>query len=273
MNPLPLKFGCQTFTWEMLGGGWSGGPDDLVAAIAAGGYAGIEITDTMIGSYAGRAPDFVRRLDDAGLALVAFTMGSPGGFTEPDAAAADLEAAARWVDFAARFPGATLTMGSATAMSGGAREDKFAVAGGIYDRAAEIGRAAGVGVAVHPSSHRDTLLLTRADYDRLFALLDPGVGWVPDTGHILRGGQEIAGTLAAHLHRVRYLHLKDVDRDGGWAMLGTGGCDVRGAIAAVGRAPHFNGWIVVEEEAASAASDPAGAVRADRATLTRLGFP
>ncbi len=68
----------------------------------------------------------------------------------------------------------------------------------VYNRAAEIGREAGVTVAVHPSSHHNTLLFTRADYDQIFALLEPQVGWVPDTGHILRGGQSIGDTLAAH---------------------------------------------------------------------------
>jgi len=29
-----LKVGCQTYTWEMLGTGWTGEPDDLLAAIA-----------------------------------------------------------------------------------------------------------------------------------------------------------------------------------------------------------------------------------------------
>lgn len=27
-----FKVGCQTFTWEMLGAGWSGTADDLLAA-------------------------------------------------------------------------------------------------------------------------------------------------------------------------------------------------------------------------------------------------
>ena len=72
MSLRALRFGCQTYTWEMLGEAWTGGPDDLVQAVAEGGYAGIEITDTMIGSYATRAKDFARRLDDVGLALVSF---------------------------------------------------------------------------------------------------------------------------------------------------------------------------------------------------------
>lgn len=272
MSAAPLKFGCQTFTWEMLGSAWAGGPDDLVAAIAEGGYAGIEITDTMIGSYAGRPGDFARRLEDAGLTLAAFAFGSESGFTEAGQVGADLDMARRWADFAAHFPGAVVSMGSATVKSDGPREDKFAVAAEVYNRSAEIGQAAGVAVAVHPSSHHNTLLFDRADYDRIFALLDPGVGWVPDTGHILRGSQDIGDTLATHRDRIRYLHLKDVDRAGDWAMLGAGSCDIPAVIAAVREAPRFNGWIVVEEESATAAADPAGAVRTNRRTLREIGI-
>ena len=85
----------------------------------------------MIGSYAARAAAFARRLEDAGLALVSFAFGSDSGFTESAGVAADLEAARRWVDFAAHFPGALVSMGSATVMSEGARADKFA-RGGRY---------------------------------------------------------------------------------------------------------------------------------------------
>lgn len=267
-----LRFGCQTFTWEMLGARWTGAPDDLIRAIADGGYAGIEITDTMIGAYAGRAAAFARRLDDAGLALVSFAFGSESGFTERRQIPADLEAARRWVDFATHFPGALVSIGSATIVSEGARDDKFAVAAEVYNRATEIGRDAGVTVAVHPSSHHGTLLYNRADYDRIFDLLEPRVGWVPDTGHILRGGQSMADTLAAHRDRIHYVHLKDVDAQGAWAMLGEGSCDILAVISAVRQAPRFNGWVVVEEESETAASDPIAAVRANLETLRHLGI-
>jgi sugar phosphate isomerase/epimerase len=270
MNPSQLKFGCQTYTWEMLGATWTDGPDDLIEAIADAGYTGIEITDTMIGSYAGRANDFARRLDEAGLALVSLAFGSDGGFTERGRTSADLDAARRWVDFAAQFPGAMVSMGSATVMSEVARDEKFAIAAETYNRANEIGRAAGVAVAVHPSSHHNTLLFSRADYDQIFALLDPQMGWVPDTGHILRGGQSIEDTLGAHRDRIRYIHLKDVDQQGHWAMLGKGICPIAIVSSGAQQAPHFNGWIVVEEESDVAASNPAVAVRANRDTLRLL---
>ncbi|WP_279483622.1 sugar phosphate isomerase/epimerase [Aureimonas sp. SK2] len=268
-----LKVGCQTYTWEMLGERFAGGPDDLLDAVAAGGYAGIEITDTMIGAYGSQPEAFARALEARGLALVAFTMSSKSGFTEVDEVEADIEAARRWIDFTGRFPGAILSMGSATVMSDGPREAKFRVAAEVYERAAEIGRAAGVDVAIHPSSHHDTLLFDRSDYDALFALLDPErVGWVPDTGHILRGGMDIEDTLRTHASRIRYLHLKDVDASGTWTMLGQGVCDIPGVIGAVREAPRFNGWLVLEEESDEAARNPAGAVKTNRETMRRLGM-
>ncbi|ALN75442.1 hypothetical protein M673_22130 (plasmid) [Aureimonas sp. AU20] len=267
-----IKLGCQTFTWEMLGEGFRGGPDDLLRAVAGAGYAGIEITDKMIGFYAGKPDEFARALDDLGLALVAFAIGSPSGFTELNEVESDLEAARRWLDFTARFPGAVLSMGSATIMSDGPREEKFRVAAEIYNRAAELGHGAGVEVAVHPSSHHNTLLFDRADYDTIFSLLDPErVGWVPDTGHILRGHDDLLDTLRAHRDRIRYVHLKDVDGAGEWAMLGKGVCDTPAVIEAVRGAPRFSGWLVLEEESEEAGAAPEAAVAANRETMRRYG--
>ena len=263
-----LKAGCQTFTWEMLGDRWKGDADDLLAAIAQAGYAGIEITDTMIGPYADRPEAFASALDKHALALVAFACGSQSGFTEPDALQGDLATIDRTLRFVSHFPGAVLSLGSATVMSPGASEGKFAAAARFYNQAGERGVRAGVPVAFHPSSHHNTLLSSRQDYDRIMGLLDPAlIGWVPDTGHILRGGQDILGTLRAYQDRIRYLHLKDVDAAGQWAMLGQGVCDIRGVIDVVATARHFNGWLVAEEESQTAAVDPAAAVRRNRETL------
>ncbi len=269
---MDMKAGCQTFTWEMLGGAWTGDADDLLSAIAAAGYAGLEITDTMIGRYKGRPEAFLKALDAHGLNLVSYACGSESGFTEPDALAADLAMADGAIAFAGAFPGALVSFGSATVMSGGPREGKFETAARFYNEAGARGERAGVSVAVHPSSHHDTLLFTRDDYDALFALLDPRtVGWVPDTGHIIRGGHDMLDTLGRYRDRIRYLHLKDVDRDGRWQMLGEGICDVAAVMVLVAAAPRFNGWLVVEEESDEAGRDPAAAVARNRRTLSTFG--
>ncbi|NRP89374.1 Inosose dehydratase [Ensifer adhaerens] len=267
-----IKVGCQTFTWEMLGDAWRGTADDLLSAISAGGYLGIEITDTMIGRYAADPHAFASALKSHGLTLVSFAFGSKSGFTVADATKDDLATARRWIDYAAHFPGALVSIGSATVVSDGPRDDKFAIAGDFYNRAGELGKASGVDVAVHPSSHHNTLLFDRADYDRIFALLDPSlVGWVPDTGHILRGHADMLDTMRAYQDRIRYLHLKDVDANDRWAMLGKGILDTPAVIDLVSTAPRFNGWLVLEEESETAAADPAAAVRANRETMGGYG--
>ena len=153
-------------------------------------------------------------------------------------------------------------------MSPGKDDDKFTAAASFYNGAGERGKRAGVAVALHPSSHHNTLLGTRAEYDRIMAMTDPAlVGWVPDTGHILRGGMDMADTLRTHLQRIRYLHLKDVDAKGEWRMLGEGVCQTRAVVDLISTAPHFNGWLVLEEESETAAADPAAAVARNRLVL------
>ncbi|MEZ2218387.1 sugar phosphate isomerase/epimerase family protein [Rhizobium sp. RCC_161_2] len=267
-----LKVGCQTFTWEMLGKAWTGTPDDLLSAISAGGYSGIEITDTMISHYAAKPGDFAKALKDNGLQLVSFAFGSKSGFTVAEAITDDLATTQRWIDYAAQFPRALVSIGSATVVSEGPRADKFAIAAEFYNRAGALGKASGVDVAVHPSSHHNTLLFDRADYDRIFALLDPAlVGWVPDTGHILRGHEDILDTMHTYQDRIRYLHVKDVDANDRWAMLGKGVLDTPAVINLVAKAPRFNGWLVLEEESETAGENPAAAVKTNRDTMRSYG--
>jgi sugar phosphate isomerase/epimerase len=177
-----------------------------------------------------------------------------------------------WIDFVAHFPDAIVSIGSATSVSDGSRDEKFDVAAAIYNRAGELGRASGVDIAIHPSSHHNTLLYYRADYDRIFSAVDKDlVGWVPDTGHILRGHGDILDTLRTYQDRIRYLHLKDVNADGSWAMLGEGVGDIPAVIDIVAAAPHFNGWLVLEEESETAAADPDAAIRVNRNTIRKFG--
>ena len=232
----PLKAGCQTFTWEMLGSGWTGDADDLLAAIGSAGYSGIEITDKMIGPYKGHPARFAAALERHGLTLVSYACGSESGFTEPDALDADVAMATDAIDFARSFPGAHVSFGSATIMSEGSRSGKLDVAARFYNEAAQRGARANVPVAVHPSSHHGTLLLR------------------------------------AYRDRIRYLHLKDVDTHGEWRTLGDGACDVAAVIAVVADAPNFNGWLVVEEESEQAKRDPAAAVALNRRTLATFGI-
>jgi inosose dehydratase len=93
----------------------------------------------------------------------------------------------------------------------------------------------------------------------------------PDTGHIVRGGQDILACLRTHLGRISHLHLKDVTAEGRWAALGEGICDF-GSVLELLESAGFGGWVVAEEESEDAGRDGAAAIRKNRAFLKSIGY-
>lgn len=271
MSIMPnIRFGCQTFTWEMNGPG-SATPEAMVEAMAGAGYAGIEITDRMIGDFIARPAEFAALLARFGLDFVAYTFSSPTGFTDAGAKERDIALIDEAIAFTRHFPGTRLTLGSATAFGNAGRAEMFAVAADLYNIAGRKGRDAGIEIGIHASSHERTLLFSEADYDEILDLTDPSlVGWVPDTGHMLRGGHDLFGLLGRHASRINYLHVKDVDSAGRWAMLGEGVTDMPALAGFVTANLPPNSWIIMEEESEQASRNPAAAIAQNYQTLTKI---
>jgi inosose dehydratase len=135
----------------------------------------------------------------------------------------------------------------------------------------------GITFALHP--HVGTLIESADQVTR--ALAETEVGWCLDTGHLLIGGTDPAAFAREHGDRVTHVHLKDVDdgvaaelragrltllqatQQGLFVALGHGGA----AIGTVLRALHdheYDGWLVIEQDTAITADEPAvesGALR------------
>ena len=268
-----LRVGCQTYTWEMRGDKWNGRVDEILNAVAEAGYEGVEITNTMIREYADRPADFAKALKARGLFLAAFAYASPAGFTDPAARASELAGAERALGFVEAFPGAPLCLGGASSPDRSQVDDKIGLAAEFYSEVGRRGHKAGVDVAFHPHSHHGSILESRAEYDRIMALTDAEfVHWNPDTGHIVRGGQDLLDTLRRYASRIRHVHLKDAGADNNWRALGKGICGVAGVLNLLEKEIGYSGWIVAEEESAEAWSDPIGAIRWNRGYLKSLGY-
>jgi inosose dehydratase len=268
-----IRIGCQTYSWEMLGKKWDGRVDDILAAVAGAGYEGIEITNTMIREYAPRPAEFAKALQEHGLVLAAFAYGSPLGFTDPDNHRRELNGADEALRFVASFPGTPLILGGPTTPMRDNVFEKIAHAADFYNEVGRRGRALGVEVAFHPTSQHGSILESREEYDRIMELTDPAViSWNPDTGHIVRGGQNLAETLQRFAVRIRHVHLKDVDSDKRWQPLGQGVCDIPAILQLLTRELKFSGWVVGEEESAQAVIDPKGAVTGNRQYLKSIGY-
>lgn len=272
-----IHVGCQTYTWEMLGDQWTGKVTDLLHWIADAGYEGIEITCNMIGEFADRPGQFVADALARGLKPCAFAYGRPTGFTDPDALADDLEGVRKWADFAAHFPptgdlAPILELGGAASPS---RDDLWAKldrAIAFYSKAGEIAAAADVRACVHPHSHFGSLLESAEEYEYLLSRLDPAlVGFCPDTGHIVRGGQDLLTCIERNLPRTIHVHFKDANENREWVGLGQGKCDFPGVMALLEGA-GYKGWVVGEEESADARADGIAAIRSNRAYLRSIGY-
>ncbi len=265
-----MKAGHQTYSWEMLGASWQGSPDDIMDMVAAAGYQGIEFSNAMIGSYEGRPEEFRRALDRRGLEAAAFAYGR-AGFTDPAGWEEDLAGAEQALEFAARLSVLLMVPGP----SSDGKEDvqrKLAQACRFYNEIARRGRDKGVPVAVHPHSHHTSLVVTGEQYDALLAATeDSGLMFSPDTGHILRGGQDPVACFRRHRRRIIHVHCKDVDGQGNWQELGKGVCDYPGLVRLL-RDSGYTGWLISEEESDVVWRDLAGAMARNRAYLRSLGI-
>jgi len=268
-----LRVGCQTYTWEMRGDQWNGAVDDILTAVADAGYAGIEITTTMIREYADVPAEFANALQARGLSLAAFAYASPTGFTDAAARAGELAGAERALSFVAAFPGAPLCLGGASSPDRSQLDHKIGLAADFYNEVGRRGAKAGVDVAFHPHSHHGSLFESRAEYDLIMTRTDPAVvKWNPDTGHIVRGGQKLLDTLSCYASRILHVHLKDADADNKWQALGKGICGIGPVLDLLDKQIGYSGWIVGEEESVDAWADPEGAIDWNRKYLKSLGY-
>ncbi len=267
-----LKVGCQTYTWEMLGAGWKGSVDDILDSVAAAGYQGIEITNSMIREYARRPADFAEAIERRGLTLAAFAYASPAGLTDPAARATELEGAEEAMRFVEHFPGVVLALGGAHTPDRADLDGKFQLAADFYNEVGLRGKRAGVPVAFHPHSHHGSIFESRAEYERIIGLTDPDmVGWNPDTGHIVRGGQDLLDTFRTFGSRIVHVHLKDADSGNNWQPLGKGICDIPAVLRFLEQEIGYHDWVVGEEELAEAHKDQLTAIHWNRDYLKSLG--
>jgi inosose dehydratase len=268
-----MRVACQTYTWEMFGDKWTGRVDDILTAIADAGYPAVEITNSMIREYDGKPAEFSLALKQRGLELAGFAYASPFGFTDPSHRAQELEGADKAIHFLIAFPGVRLLLGGPSTPVREKVVEKIAYTAEFYNEVARRAKSVGVEVAFHPHSHHGSILESSEEYAQIMERTDPAlVDWNPDTGHIVRGGQNLLQTLMRFGDRIRHVHLKDVDASNRWQPLGQGVCDIPAVIQVLKKDIKFSGWLVGEEESDTAWTAPGEAIARNRQYLKTLGY-
>ena len=155
------------------------------------------------------------------------------------------------------------------------------------NRVGEITLEAGVRSCFH--NHVGTVIETRDEMDRLFALVDPDLVFLgPDTGHLAWAGADVVAFFRDYAPRIKTLHAKDIDaavsergraeewdygtftKHGLFTELGDGSVDFP-AIFDLLQAAGFAGWVIAETDVTQKPS-ALESVTISRAYLKRIGL-
>ena len=138
-------------------------------------------------------------------------------------------------------------------------------------------------------NHVGTVIETRAEVDRLFALVDRDVVFMgPDTGHLAWGGVDVVEFCRDYAGSIKTMHLKDINAEvmqagreqewdyntfsanGIFAELGEGFIDFP-AVMQILQAAGFQGWLITETDVTQKAT-PLESVMISREYLKGLGI-
>lgn len=213
------------------------GPEQLLDAIAAAGYAGTELGPL---GYLGDAERLRGRLEARGLDLA-------GAFIELRFGEDDLAELDETLDLLESFAAQPVLCDK------GPRDGDVNLDG--VERAVEHARARGFEPVFH--HHMGTRVQTPAEIERLLDGTD--VALLVDSGHLTAAGGDPVGALRDWRDRVRHVHVKDVRLDvlraspdwssawrvGAFCELGTGDVDLAGFLTEL---DGYAGWLVVEQD-------------------------
>lgn len=250
-----IRYGCQTYTWQMSFETYSQRLDHIIGIVSDSGMDGIEPEICMLGQYDSNPSKLAVDLRAKNLSLGALCLvcdwrdlkETPEERTEADRVIAMLKET---------FPDTLLAL---CQMPGEDRDDLVQRQRSCISCVNDIGaRAADAGVeaAFHPNSPAGSVFRNADDYEVLLEGLDDRVvGFAPDFGHIAKGEMDPVGVCRQYASLIRHVHFKDMTLDGTWAEMGMGSIDFKGIVRVL-ESTGYAGWVMVEDESPRAETDP-----------------
>lgn len=253
---MTIRFGCQTYTWQMSGERYLGELDRIIGVAAAAGFEGLECEIQFLGKL--RDPALMKEaLDVAGIRFASLCVVSEwNGSQENAEEQAETDFA---IDYLARnFPETVLNI---VPFTGPDRENltvrqnnHIKIINAIAARAADRGLTS----VYHPNSEPGSTCVTRDDYARMMDGIDGSVvGWCPDIYHIMAGGMEPVQLLRDYGSLVKHVHYSDLDNSNTPQAMGDGRMDFK-SVTSFLVDDGYTGWIVVEDHCKRAETDPDG---------------
>lgn len=250
-----IKFGCQTYSWQMTMEKYSGNISHIADIVSQSGFEGLEAEVCMLGEHyfsEGRVLNEcleLRKLAFGALAL-------PLPWVNSEETVEEKRLADRAIEFVSDVPGSILVL---CHLPGETRDNlrirqrnQIACITQVAKRAEEKG----VVTAFHPNSSMGSIFRTEEDYEILMdGINNTPLGYVPDAGHIAHGGMDPLKIIKRYHEKIKHVHFKDMDCGGHWKTMGKGEIDFPGIVNYLAEIA-YSGWIMVEEESKEARVNP-----------------
>ena len=240
----------------------STGPDaEAVAGIAAAGFEQIEIFDGNLLAWQGKEAAFKELLAGHKVSLLAVY--SAAAFIYDEILDEEIFKIKKAAAFAKQFGATQIALGGGATRFNGIQEADYGKLAAALDKVCAMADTLGMTVSYHP--HMGSLVETPAQLDKVMAQTRACL--CPDTGHVVLGGGDPVAIAQKYADRIKYIHLKDVTKEGVFCPLGTGIVDIAGIVNALkGKTVQFavecDGWT----------GNPAEGARISAAFLKKLGF-
>jgi inosose dehydratase len=239
-------------------------PGDTLATlgeVAGAGYEGVELFDGNLAEFADDLSALRDGLEAHGLALVGVYSGANLIFEE--ILGEELWRVRRACEWGAELGAEHLVVGGGAQRSEPATDTDYDRLAAGLDEVARIADGHGLTASFHP--HLSTIVESPDQIERLFDRTP--IRFCPDTGHLQAAGGDPVELVRTYRDRIDYVHIKDLDADGGFVPLGRGILDVGGVLEVLLNT-GFDGWVTVETDGWE--GDPGEGARASRARLEEL---
>jgi len=250
-----IKYGFQTYTWQMSFEKYAGKTDHILGITKQGGLHAFESEIGMLGGFFDSPPEVLKKVlaeTDVELAAVCLVCDWLGnGETEDEKRLAD-----KAIKFVAQFPGTLFNLCQMPQTDRADLEQRQKNAITCLHDVAKRALDAGVVSAFHPNSPPGSVFRTYDDYKWMLDALDSRlVGFVPDSGHIIKGGMDVYDIFKDYVSVTKHVHFKDINAAGTWCVMGEGITDfVR--IADILKSGGYDGYVLIEDESPEAEVDP-----------------
>lgn len=249
-----MKFGAQTYAWQMSYEQYKGELPHILDVCSRAGFRGLEIETTMLGAFAQKPKKLKKAFDERGMELAAIGVPVGWGSTGRKELVELAEVSFR----AAEAFGSTLMSFSIIppreAFAEKGEEQKLFLE--FLTELGEMAKREGHRPSFHTNSSPTSLFRTKEDYKILKKFFeDMDMGFTPDAGHIAHGGMDVEEIFDVFMPYIQHVHFKDMAEDGTWMPMGEGVIPFPSLLERLAGSGYEH-WILVEEESGTAMSRP-----------------